>query len=137
MASPFFFIKKEDGSLRAIQDYRKLNKGTVKNKYPLPLINELIDKVKDAKYIMKLDVRWGYYNIQIREGDEWKAVFRTNLGLFESTVMFFGLCNAPATFQGFMNDIFQELIHEGIVIIYLNDILIFSNDLEEHRRRTK
>ncbi|KAL5501635.1 hypothetical protein ACEPAH_8895 [Sanghuangporus vaninii] len=70
MASPFFFIKKEDGSLRAIQDYRKLNDGTVKNKYPLPLINELIDKVKDAKYITKLDVRWGYYNIRIREGDE-------------------------------------------------------------------
>ncbi|KAL5536236.1 hypothetical protein ACEPAF_57 [Sanghuangporus sanghuang] len=137
MASPFFFIKKEDGSLQVIQDYRKLNKGTVKNKYPLPLINELIDKVKDARYITKLDVHWGYYNIRIREGDEWKAAFRTNLGLFEPTVMFFGLCNAPATFQGFMNDIFRELIHEGIVIIYLDDILIFSNDLEEHRRCTK
>ncbi|KAL5507647.1 hypothetical protein ACEPAH_7103 [Sanghuangporus vaninii] len=85
MVSPFFFIKKEDGSLRAIQDYRKLNDGTVKNKYPLPLINELIDKVKDAKYITKLDVHWGYYNIRIREGDEWKAAFRTNLGLFEPT----------------------------------------------------
>ncbi|KAL5483420.1 hypothetical protein ACEPAI_8651 [Sanghuangporus weigelae] len=106
MASPFFFIKKEDGSLRAIQDYRKLNEGTVKNKYPLPLINELIDKVKDAKYITKLNVRWGYYNIQICEGDEWKAAFRTNLGLFKPMVMLFGLCNAPATFQGFMNDIF-------------------------------
>ncbi|OCB84638.1 reverse transcriptase-RNase H-integrase [Sanghuangporus baumii] len=70
MASPFFFIKKEDGSLRAIQDYRKLNEGTVKNKYPLPLINKLIDKVKDVRYITKLDIRWGYYNIQIREGDE-------------------------------------------------------------------
>ncbi|KAL5536433.1 hypothetical protein ACEPAF_255 [Sanghuangporus sanghuang] len=137
MASPFFFIKKEDGSLRAIQDYRKLNEGTVKNKYLLPLINELIDKVKDAKYITKLDIRWGYYNIWIREGDEWKAAFRTNLGLFEPTVMFFGLCNAPATFQGFMNDIFQEMIHEGIIIIYLDDILIFSNDLEEHRKCTK
>ncbi|KAL5512271.1 hypothetical protein ACEPAG_3556 [Sanghuangporus baumii] len=137
MASPFFFIKKEDGSLRAIQDYRKLNDGTVKNKYPLPLINELIDKVKDAKYITKLDVRWGYYNIRIRKGDEWKAAFRTNLGLFEPTVMFFGLCNAPATFQGFMNNIFRELIHEGVVIIYLDDILIFSNTLEEHRERTR
>ncbi|KAL5476985.1 hypothetical protein ACEPAI_3171 [Sanghuangporus weigelae] len=137
MASPFFFIKKEDGSLRAIQDYRKLNEGTVKNKYPLLLINELIDKVKDAKYITKLNVRWGYYNIRIREGDEWKAAFRTNLGLFEPTVMFFGLCNAPATFQGFMNDIFREMIHEGVIIIYLDDILIFSNTLEEHRERTR
>ncbi|OCB91657.1 hypothetical protein A7U60_g1078 [Sanghuangporus baumii] len=73
MASPFFFIKKEDGSLRAIQDYWKLNEGTVKNKYPLPLINELINKVKDAKYITKLDVCWGYYNIWIRKGDKWEG----------------------------------------------------------------
>ncbi|KAL5524853.1 hypothetical protein ACEPAF_9999 [Sanghuangporus sanghuang] len=106
MASPFFFIKKEDGSLRAIQDYRKLNEGMVKNKYLLLLINELIDKVKDAKYITKLDVCWGYYNIQIYKGNEWKVAFRMNLGLFELTVMFFGLCNVPATFQGFMNNIF-------------------------------
>ena len=133
MASPFFFIKKEDGSLRAIQDYRKLNEGTIKNKYPLPLINELIDKVKDAKFITKLDVRWGYYNIRLREGDEWKAAFRTNLGLFEPTVMFFGLCNAPATFQAFMNSIFKELLHHDVIVIYLDDILIFSRDLRTHR----
>lgn len=133
MASPFFFIKKEDGSLRAIQDYRKLNTGTVKNKYPLPLIQELVDKVKNAKFITKLDVRSGYYNIRIKEGDEWKAAFRTNEGLFEPTVMFFGLTNAPATFQAFMNDIFRVMIREGKIIIYLDDILIFSKDLEEHR----
>ena len=132
MASPFFFIKKEDGSLRAIQDYRKLNEGTIKNKYPLPLINELIDKVKDAKFITKLDVRWGYYNIRLREGDEWKAAFRTNLGLFEPTVMFFGLCNAPATFQAFVNEIFKELIYRDVVVIYLDDILIFSRDRTSH-----
>lgn len=134
MASPFFFIKKEDGSLRAIQDYRKLNEGTIKNKYPLPLINELIDKVKDAKFITKLDVRWGYYNIRLREGDEWKAAFRTNLGLFEPTVMFFGLCNAPATFQAFVNTIFKELIHRDVVVIYLDDILIFSKDRHSHQQ---
>ena len=137
MASPFFFIKKEDKSLRAIQDYRKLNEGTIKNKYPLPLINELIDKVKNAKFITKLDVRWGYYNIRIREGDEWKAAFRTNLGLFEPTVMFFGLCNAPATFQAFMNSIFRELIHQDVVVIYLDDILIFSQDRDSHRKIVK
>ena len=135
MASPSFFIGKEDGSLRFIQDYRKLNEGTIKNKQPLPLINELIDKVKNAKYITKLDVRWGYYNIRIREGDEWKAAFKMNLGLFEPTVMFFGLCNAPATFQTFMNHIFHDLIAKGVVVVYLDDILIFSDDLEEHRRR--
>ena len=137
MASPFFFIKKADGSLRAIQDYRKLNESTIKNKYPLPLIGELIDKVKTAKFITKLDVRWGYYNIRIREGDEWKAAFRTNEGLFEPTVMFFGLCNAPATFQAFVNNIFRDLIGLGKIVIYLDDILIFVDDLEEHRRLVK
>lgn len=133
MASPFFFIKKEDGSLHAIQDYQKLNEGTIKSKYPLPLINELIDKVKGAKYITKLDVQWGYYNIRLREGDEWKAAFRTNLGLFEPTVMFFGLCNAPATFQAFVNEIFKELIHQDVIVIYLDNILIFSRELHTHR----
>ena len=100
----------------------------------MPLIQELLDKVKDSKYFTKLDVRWGYYNIRIREGDEWKAAFRTNLGLFEPTVMFFGLTNAPATFQGFVNDIFSKLINEESVVVYLDDILIYSKDLEEHRQ---
>ncbi|THH03049.1 hypothetical protein EW145_g6571 [Phellinidium pouzarii] len=116
MASPFFFIKKDNGSLQAIQDYQKLNEGTIKNKYPLPLINELINKVKGAKYITKLD-----------------ATFRTNLGLFEPTVMFFGLCNAPATFQAFVDEIFKELIYWDVITIYLDDVLIFSQDLQQHR----
>ena len=81
MASPFFFVKKKDGTLRPVQDYRKLNKMTVKNCYPLPLIQELIDKLKDAKVFTKMDIRWGYNNIRIKEGDEWKAAFRTNRGL--------------------------------------------------------
>ena len=72
---------------------------TVKNRYPLPLIQELLDKLKGARYFTKLDVRWGYNNVRIKEGDEWKAAFRTNMGLFEPTVMFFGLTNSPATFQ--------------------------------------
>ena len=78
-------------------------------------------------------MRWGYYNIRLREGDEWKAAFRTNLGLFEPTVMFFGLCNAPATFQAFVNTIFKELIHRDVIVIYLDDILIFSRDQHSHR----
>ena len=105
MASPFFFIKKGDGSLRPVQDYRKLNDFTVKNRYPLPLIQELTDKLRGARYFTKLDIRWGYNNVRIKEGDEWKAAFRTNRGLFEPAVMFFGLCNSPATFQRMMNDI--------------------------------
>ena len=98
MASPFFFVKKKSGELRPVQDYRKLNSMTVKNKYPLPLIPELIDKLKDSTCFTKLDVRWGYNNIRIKEGDECKAAFRTNRGLFEPMVMFFGLTNSPATF---------------------------------------
>ena len=137
MASGFFYVKKADGTLRPVQDYRLVNKETVLDKYGPPRIDGLFDKVKDATIITKLDVRWGYYNIRLREGDEWKAAFRTHLGLFEPTVMFFGLCNAPATFQRFMNDIFRELILEGSVVIYLDDILIFSKDKEEHHRLVK
>lgn len=137
MASPFFFVKKKDGSLRPVQDYRKLNAMTVKNRYPLPLIPELIGKLKGSRYFTKLDVRWGYNNVRIKEGDEWKAAFRTNRGLFEPLVMFFGLTNSPATFQTMMNDIFRDLINRGVVVVYLDDILIFTRTLEEHRRITQ
>ena len=137
MASPVFFIKKKDGSLRLVQDYRALNAMTVKNKYPLPLIPELIAKLRGARYFTKLDVRWGFNNVRIKEGDEWKAAFRTNRGLFEPLVMFFGLTNSPATFQTMMNDIFEELISEGVVVVYLDDILIFTESLEEHRKVTR
>ncbi len=98
MASPFFFVKKKDGKLRPIQDYRKLNEMTIKNCYPLPLISELMDKLRGAKYFSKLDVWWGYNNVRIKSGNEWKAVFRTNRGLFEPMVMFFGspTCQPPS-----------------------------------------
>jgi hypothetical protein len=137
MASPVFFIKKKDGSLRLVQDYRALNTITVKNKYPLPLISELIETLRGARYFTKLDVRWGFNNVRIKEGDEWKAAFRTNRGLFEPLVMFFGLTNSPATFQTMMNDIFRELIAEGSVVVYLDDILIFTESVEQHRKITR
>jgi transposase InsO family protein len=137
MASPVFFIKKKDGGLRLVQDYRALNAITVKNKYPLPLISELVEKLRGAKYFTKLDVRWGFQNVRMKEGDEWKAAFRTNRGLFEPLVMFFGLTNSPATFQTMMNDIFHELIMEGVVVVYLDDILIFTKTVEEHRAVTR
>ena len=104
MASPVFFIKKKDGSLRLVQDYCVLNAMTVKNRYPLPLISELLNNLRGARYFTKLDVCWGYNNVRIKEGDEWKAAFRTNRGLFEPLVMFFGLTNSPATFQMMMNN---------------------------------
>ena len=82
-----------------VQDYRKLNQVTIKDKIPLPLIGEVIDKLKKAKYFNKLDLIWEYNNVQIKEGDEWKVAFLTNKGLFELQVIYFGLCNSPRTFQ--------------------------------------
>jgi hypothetical protein len=134
MASPVFFVKKKDGTLRFVQDYRKLNAMTIRNRYPLPLVPDIMSRVAGAKFFTKLDVRWGYNNIRIREGDEWKAAFRTNRGSYEPLVMFFGLCNSPATFQTMMNDIFKELIDEGVVVVYMDDILIFTKTREEHQK---
>src|ERR1700678_4851629 len=96
---------------------------TVKNKYPLPLISELISKLQGAKYFTKLDVCWGFNNVHMKDGDEWKAAFRTNRGLYKPLVMFFGLTNSLATFQTMMDDIFDDLMSEGVVVSYLDDIL--------------
>ena len=133
-ASAFFFVKKKDGKLCPVQDYRKLNDITIKNRYPLPLISELINKLKNAKYYTKLDIQWGYNNIRMKEGDKWKAAFRTNRGLFEPLVMFFGLCNSPTTFQTMMNHIFRDLISKEKVVVYMDDIMIFTKTLDEHRQ---
>ncbi|CDO76040.1 hypothetical protein BN946_scf184891.g3 [Trametes cinnabarina] len=136
MASPIFFVKKKDGTLRPVQDYRYLNEGTIKNAYPLPLISDLFDKLKGARFFTKLDVRAGYNNVRIKEGDQWKAAFKTACGLFEPMVMFFGLCNAPATFQAMMNDIFRDFLAEGWMIIYMDDILLFSDNLDDMHKHT-
>jgi Reverse transcriptase (RNA-dependent DNA polymerase) len=137
MASPFFYVKKKDRKLRPCQDYRYLNEWTIKNAYPLPLISELTDKLSGAKHFTKLDVRWGYNNIRIKDGDQWKATFKTNKGLFEPTVMFFGMCNSLATFQSMMDSIFKDLIEESIVIIYMDDIFLFAKTPEELENNTK
>jgi hypothetical protein len=136
-ASGFFFVGKKDGSLRPCQDYHYINEWTVKNAYPLPLIPPLITKLRDAKYFTKMDICWGYNNILIHPDDHWKAVFKTEFGLFEPKVMFFGLCNSPATFQAYMNQTFQKEIDEGWLVIYMDDILIFSQNLEEHHSQTR
>jgi len=132
ITAPMFFIKKKDGSLRLVQDYHALNAITVKNRYPLPLISELVSQLRGARYFTKLDVCWGFNNIRIKPRDEWKAAFCTNCGLFEPLVMFFGMTNSPATFQTMMNDVFRTVIAEGIVVVYLDDILIFTKMEEEH-----
>ncbi|QRW15820.1 Retrotransposable element Tf2 protein [Rhizoctonia solani] len=129
--TPVMFVKKADGSLRLVVDYQKLNDVTHKNVYPLPRQDNLMAKLRHAKIFTKLDLRWGYNNIRIKEGDEWKTAFRTKYGLFEYLVMPFGLTNAPAAFQHFMNDLFRDLI-DVTVVIYLDNILIFSEDPKDH-----
>src|SRR5712672_1586904 len=127
-AAPFFFIKKKDGKLRPVQDYQCLNEWTIRNHYPLPLIPQLINRVRMKKLFTKFDVRWGYNNVRIKKGDEWKAAFITNEGLYEPTVMFFGLTNSPATFQAMMNAIFEDEIREGWLTVYMDDMLIATAD---------
>ena len=122
-----------DGSLRLVQDYQALNTMMIKNCYPILRIPKLINQLRGAKYFTKLDICWGYNNVCIHEGDEWKAAFWTNRGLFKPLVMFFGLTNSPATFQTMKNDIFRDLIMEGFVYVYLDDVLIFSQTLAKHQ----
>ena len=127
-----FFVKKKDGGLCPCQDYCYVNEHTIRNAYPLPLISDLVDKLRDAKVFTKFDVRWGYNNMRIKDGHQWKVAFVTHKGLFEPTVMFFGLTNSPATFQRFMNNSFREMITEGWLVIYMDDLLIYSPDTTLH-----
>jgi len=130
-ACSFFFINKKDGKLRPVQDYRPLNAITRKNVALIPLILELINKLLGARFFTKLDVRWGYNNIRIREGDKYKMAFKTPLGLFESCIITFGLYNAPATFQTFMDTQFANFLATSKVVIYLDDILIMATTIVE------
>ncbi len=129
--APVFFVYKKDGTLRMCVDYRTFNKATVKNRYPLLRINDLFDHFSGAKVFSKIDLRSGYYQIRIAEGDEEKTACRTRYGSYEFLVMPFGLTNAPATFCTLMNDIFREWFND-FVVVYIDDILIYSGSLEEH-----
>ena len=130
--SPVLFVPKKDGKRRMVQDYRYVNKGTIKNSYPLPLISELIDGMGTKKVFTKMDLRWGYNNVRIKEGDEWKVAFTTHLGSFEPTVMYFGLTNSPATFQAMMNDLFRDMVNKGDVATFINDILVATETEKGH-----
>ena len=125
------FVKKKDGSLRMCIDYRALNKITVKNKYPLPRIDELLDRLLQVAFFSKIDLRSGYHQVRVAEGDEHKTAFRTRYGHFEFLVLSFGLTNAPATFMTMMNDIFREYL-DDFIIVYLDDILVFSKNMNDH-----
>ncbi|QRW18559.1 Retrotransposable element Tf2 protein [Rhizoctonia solani] len=131
ISSPVMFVPKKDGSRRLVVDYRCLNNRTKKNVYPLPRPDDLMAQLRGAKVFTKLDLRWGYNNVRVKEGDEWKTAFCTKYGLYESLVMTFGLTNAPAAFQHFMNELFKDLL-DVCVIIYLDDILIYSKDDASH-----
>jgi hypothetical protein len=134
--APIIFVPKKDGSLRLCVDYRGLNKVTIKDRTPLPLMTELRERLAKAKWFTLLDLKNGYNLIRIKEGDEWKTAFRTRYGLFEYTVMPFGLCNAPGTFQSMINDVLRDLLDAGTVV-YIDDILIYSENEEEHKRLVK
>ena len=133
----FFFVKKYNRSLQSVIDYRALNGITIKNCYPIPRLADLIESLSKASIFTKIDLRWGYNNVYIKEEDEWKIVFITRWGLFEATVIYFGFSNVLATFQSMMNDILEDLIYIQLVIVYLNDILIFGTCLKEHRQLIK
>ena len=127
-----FFIEKKDGKKRMAQDYQYLNEWTVKNNYSLLLISDIIKNMSTKKIFMKMDLRWGYNNIRIKEGDKWKAAFTIPKGLFEPTVMFFGLINSPVTFQMMMNKLLRDLINMGKVVVFIDDVIVGMEDKEEH-----
>ena len=132
--SPVFFVGKKDGSKRMVMDYYNLNNQTIKNNYLLPLITELIDNMGSKKVFMKIDLRWGFNNVRIKEGDEWKGAFTMHIGSFEPTVMFFGMTNLLATFQAMMNEILRDLINEGKVAAFVDDVLVGTKTEEGHNK---
>lgn len=129
--APILFVPKKDGSLRLCVDYRGLNAITIKNRYPLPLIGETIDRLAGARIYTQLDLRDAYHRIRIKDGDEWKTAFRTRYGHYEYTVMPFGLANAPATFQAYVNRALADLL-DICCVAYLDDIIIYSQDESSH-----
>jgi RNase H-like domain found in reverse transcriptase/Reverse transcriptase (RNA-dependent DNA polymerase)/Integrase zinc binding domain len=135
-AAPLLLAAKPGGGVRICQDYRGLNNITIKNRYPLPLIRETLDALCNAKVYTKLDIIAAFNNIRIAEGDIWKTAFITRFGLFETLVMPFGLCNAPATFQNYINHTLFDLL-DKFCTAYLDDILIYSTDKKQHREHVR
>jgi hypothetical protein len=134
--APVLFMKKKDGTLRLCIDFWQLNKVTVKNKYPLPRIDDLFDQLKDAKIFLKIDLQLGYHQVRIKGEDISKIAFRTRYGHYEFTVVPFGLSNAPAVFMCLMNGVFRDYL-DKFVIVFLDDILVYSKTEEEHEQHLR
>ncbi|KAI0993776.1 hypothetical protein K3495_g14408, partial [Podosphaera aphanis] len=135
-AAPLLLAAKPGGGVRVCQDYRGLNKVTIKNRYPLPLIRETLDAICHAKFFTKLDIISAFNKLRIAEGHEWKTAFITRFGLYESLVMPFGLCNAPASFQNYINHTLYDLL-DKVCTAYLDDVLIFSKTKKEHKEHVR
>ncbi|XP_071683425.1 uncharacterized protein [Lolium perenne] len=134
--SPVIFVDKRDGTIRLCVDYRKLNEMTIKNKYPLPKIEDLFDQMNGARVLSKIDLRTGYHQLKVRESDIPKTAFTTRYGLFEHTVMSFGLTNAPAYFMNLMNKVFMDYL-DKFVVVFIDDILVYSKSEEEHEEHLR